>query len=167
MSDIRRNSRGRTAAAVDEYFRALDRAARDQAVAEAEEEVCRVWGEELSRVRHVTELGVASAQAATAAARILLREEQRLGDLGGLSRAQQQLERAEQQQRRSGEAARVLLDVVSEELELLAIAAEERETVALANRIWLSSACRAVCAAEEAEGVDSGISLDPTDFGDD
>ena len=83
MSDIRRNSRGRTAAAVDEYFRALDRAARDQAVAEAEEEVCRVWGEELSRVRHVTELGVASAQAATAAARILVREEQRIGDLSG------------------------------------------------------------------------------------
>jgi len=167
VSEIRRNGGGRTAAAVDEYLRALDRAARDQAVAEAEEEVCRVWNEELARVQHVTELGVASAHAATQAAQILVREEQRIGDLGGLARAQQQLERAEAQERRSGEAARVLLDVVAEELELLAIAAEERETVALANRIWISSAGRAVCAAEADEGVDSGIRLDASDSGDD
>ncbi|HEU5429755.1 MAG TPA: hypothetical protein VFU74_22930 [Actinocrinis sp.] len=166
MSEIRRNSGSRTAAAVDEYLRALGRAARDQAVAEAEQEVCRVWAEELSRVQHVTELGVASAHAASQAAQILVREEQRIGDLDGLARAQNQLERAEHQERRSGEAARVLLNVVTEELELLAIAAEDRETVALANRIWLSSAGRAVCAAEADEGVDSGMSLDAADFDD-
>ncbi|HZP51009.1 hypothetical protein [Actinocrinis sp.] len=166
MSEIGRNSRGRTAAAVDEYLRALGRAARDQAVAEAEQEVCRVWSEELARVQHVTELGVASAHAATQAAQILVREEQRIGDLEGLARAQQQLERAKDQERRSGEAARVLLDVVAEEQELLAVAAEERETVALANRIWLSSAGRAVCAAEADEGVDSGMRLDASDFDD-
>lgn len=164
MSEIRRNGRGRTAAAVDEYLRALDRAVQDQAVAAAEEEICRIWGDELARVRHVTELGVASAQAASRAAQILVRERQRTGDLDGLAHAQQQLERAQDQELRSSKAAEVLLEVVAEELELLAVAAEERETVALANRIWLSSAGRAVCAAEADEGVDSGISLDPTDF---
>ena len=132
------------AAAVDEYLRALRVAARDQAVAEAEEEVCRAWTEELDRVRHVTELGVASAQAASQAAQTLVREQQRSGELDGLLRAQEQLERCNGQQRRSGEAARILLSLVAEETQLLDLAAEERDTVALANRIWLSSASRAV-----------------------
>ena len=165
VSEIGRNGRGRTAAAMDEYLRALDRSARDQAVAAAEEEVCRVWADELARVRNVTELGIASAEAASAAARILVREEQRIGDLDGLAMAQQRLEHAEEQQRRSGEAARVLLDVVTEELELLSIAAEERETVTLANRIRLTSARRAVfeCpqdAAEAGEGAESDDGFD-------
>ena len=113
-------------------------------MAEAEEEVCRVWTDELARVQHVTELGVASAQAACQAAQTLIREQQRVGDLGGLMQAQEQFERATDQQRRSKEAARVLLTVVVEEMELLSLAAEERDTVALANRIWVSSASQAL-----------------------
>jgi hypothetical protein len=142
VSEIRRKT-----AAVDEYLRALHSSARDQAIAEAEEEVCRAWTEELDRVRHVTELGVASAQASYQAAQMLVRAQQSVGDLEGLTQAQQRLERAAGQQRRSHEAAEVLLDVVTEELELLALAAEERETVALANRIWVISAGRAACGA--------------------
>jgi hypothetical protein len=140
VGEIRSNG----AAAVDEYRRALRCSARDQVVAEAEEEVCRVWTDELARVQNVTELGVVSAQAACQAAQTLVREQQRRGDLGALMRAQQQFERAQDQQRRSKEAARVLLSVVVEEMELLSLAAEERDTVALANRIWVSSASQAV-----------------------
>jgi hypothetical protein len=133
-----------SAAAVDEYRRALWCSARDQAVAEAEEEVCRVWTDELARVQHATELGIVSAQAACQAAQTLVREQQRRGDLGALMRAQQQYERAQDQQRRSKDAARVLLAVVVEEMEQLSLAAEERDTVALANRIWVSSASQAL-----------------------
>jgi hypothetical protein len=140
VGDIGRNN----AAAVDEYRRALRCSARDQAVAEAEEEVCRVWTDELARVQHVTELGVASALAACQAARTLVREQQRRGDLGALMRAQEQCERAGDQRRRSEEAARVLITVVAEEMELLSLAAEERDTIALANRIWVSSASQAL-----------------------
>lgn len=140
MGDIGSNS----AAAVDEYRRALWCSARDQAVAEAEEEVCRLWTEELDRVQHVTELGIASAQAACRAAHSLVREQQRMGDLGALMRAQEQCEQARDQRRRSEEAARVLFTVVAEEMEMLSLAAEERDTVALANRIWVSSASHAL-----------------------
>jgi hypothetical protein len=140
VGEIRSNG----AAAVDEYRRALRSSARDQAVAEAEEEVCRVWADELARVQHVTELGVASAQAACQAAQTLVREQQRRADPGGLARAQEQLEQAQGQQRRSEEAARILFSVVVDEMELLSLAAEERDTVALANRIWVSSASQAL-----------------------
>jgi uncharacterized protein YifE (UPF0438 family) len=136
--------RGDSAAAVDEYRRALRGSARDQAVAEAEEVVCAAWTEELLRVQHVTELGVSSATAACQAAETLVREQQKHGDLGGLMRAQQSLERARDGRRRSELAARELLTVVVEEMDLLAVAAEERDTVALANRIWVSSAGRAL-----------------------
>jgi hypothetical protein len=146
VSDIRRDGDECSPAAVDEYLRALGQSVRDQAIADAESAVCVVWGEELARVRNVTELGVASARAAAQAARILVREQQRSGDLDGLARAQQQLERARAQERRSDEAARTLLGVVSEEMEALALAAEERQTVALANRIRLATAGRAVWA---------------------
>ncbi len=145
MSDIRRDN---VAAAFDEYRRAVRYSARDQVVAEAEEEVCGVWTHELVRVRRVTELGVASAHAACQAAKILVREQRRIGNHGAVMRAQLQLEQARDQRRRSEEAARVLLAVVTEELDLLALAAEERDTVSLANRIWVSSASRAVCEAE-------------------
>lgn len=147
MSDFRRNGRDRTTEALDEYLRALGRSARDQAVAEAEAEVCRAWADELARVKRVTEAAVVSARSASRAARALVREYQRNGDLSALLDAQTELERAREQQRRGGEAARILLTAVTEELQLLALAAEERETVALANRIWISSASRAVYAA--------------------
>ncbi|MBS2966863.1 hypothetical protein KGA66_27770 [Actinocrinis puniceicyclus] len=151
MSEIRHDGGARSTAALDKYLRALGRAVRDQAVAEAEEVVCGVWAAELARVQHVTELGVASAGAAAQAARILVREQQRVGDLDGLARAQQQLERAQEQQRRSDEAARTLLKVVTEEMQLLALAADEREMVAMANRARLSTARRAVSAAQVGE----------------
>ena len=159
MGEIRSNG----AAAVDEYRRALRSSARDQAVAEAEEEVCRVWTDELARVQHVTELGVASAQAACQAAQALVREQQRRGDdPGGLARAQEQLEQAQGQQRRSEEAARVLFGVVVDEMELLSLAAEERDTVALANRIWVSSASQALW---ESGGHGNNGHWDGTDAG--
>lgn len=151
MSDIRRNGHDRTTEALDEYLRALGRSARDQVVAEAEEEVCRAWADELARVQRVTETAVATARTASTTAQALVREHQQVGDLNGLLDAQGKLERAQDQERRSAEAARVLLTAVSEEQELLAIAAEERETVALANRIWISSASRAVYAAGTSE----------------
>lgn len=151
MSDIRRNGHDRTTEALDEYLRALGRSARDQVVAEAEEEVCRAWADELARVQRVTETAVATARTASTTAQALVREHQQAGDLNGLLDAQGKLERAQDQERRSAEAARVLLTAVSEEQELLAIAAEERETVALANRIWISSASRAVYAAGTSE----------------
>jgi hypothetical protein len=151
VSDIRRNGHDRTTEALDEYLRALGRSARDQVVAEAEEEVCRAWADELARVQRVTETAVATARTASTTAQALVREHQQAGDLNGLLDAQGKLERAQDQERRSAEAARVLLTAVSEEQELLAIAAEERETVALANRIWISSASRAVYAAGTSE----------------
>lgn len=147
MSDIRRNEHDRTTEALDEYLRALGRSARDQVVAEAEEEVCRAWADELARVQHVTQSAVATARTASQTAQALVREQQRRGDLNALLNAQERLERARAQEKRSAEAARVLLAAASEEQELLALAAEERETVALANRIWISSASRAVYAA--------------------
>jgi len=158
-------SRGNGAAAVDEYRRALRCSAEDRAVAEAEDEVCRVWTEELARVRHVTELGVASAQAACQAAQMLVHEQQRAGDLGALMRAQQHLERAQDQQRRSEDAARILLTVVVEEVDLMTLAAQERDTVALANRIWVSSASQAVCEAETGSGGGGGTGSGTSDGG--
>jgi hypothetical protein len=152
VSEIRRNGRDRTTEALDEYLRALGQAARDEVVAEAEAEVCRVWGEELVLVRRVTEAALASAGTACQAAMTRVREYQETGDLDALLHAQQQLERARNQERRSTDAARVLFGSIGEEQELLAIAAEERETVALANRIWISSASRAVYAAGASEG---------------
>lgn len=152
MTDIRRNGHDRTTEALDEYLRALGRSARDQVVAEAEEEVCRAWGDELARVQRVTETAVVTARTACTTAQALVREHQRNGDLNGLLDAQGKLERARDHERRSAEAARVLLSAVTEEQELLALAAEERETVALANRIWISSASRAVYAATSEAG---------------
>ncbi|HEV2345651.1 MAG TPA: hypothetical protein VGS97_16250 [Actinocrinis sp.] len=147
MSDIRRNRRDRTTEALDEYLRALGQAARDQAVAEAEEEICRAWDDELVRVQGMTEAALTAADAACQAALILVRTHQRDGDLSALLHAQDRLEKAREQRRRSDEAAQVLLVAIDEELDLLALAAEERETVALANRIWVSSAGRAVYVA--------------------
>ena len=156
---MRRNGNDRETEALDEYLRALGRSARDQVVAEAEAEVCRVWGDELVRVRRMTQTAVATARTASKTAQALVREQQRNGDLGLLFDAQQKLELARDHERRNTEAARVLLATVSEEQELLALAAEERETVALANRIWISSAGRAVYAAgasDDSSGADSG-----------
>lgn len=147
MSEIRRDGRDRTTEALDEYLRALGRSVRDQAVADAEELVCRAWIDELARVERVTKVALADAKTAVRTAQSAVREHQRNGDLSALLNAQRELERARDQQRRSSEAARVLLGAVTEEQELLALAAEERETVALANRIWISSASRAVYAA--------------------
>lgn len=155
MSEIKRNGRDRTTEALDEYLRALGQAARDEVVAEAEAEVCRVWGEELAHVRRVTEAALASAGTACQAAITRVREHQQTGDLEALLYAQQQFERARSQEQRSSEAARVLFGSIGEEQELLAIAAEERETVALANRIWISSASRAVYAAGASEDSDA------------
>lgn len=156
MSDIRRNGRDRTTEALDEYLRALGQAARDQAVAQAEEEVCRVWSEELAHVRQVTQAAVISAGAAYEAAMTLVNEHQRSGDLSALTRAQRQLEQAREHERRNSEAAETLLGAIAEEMDLLAVAAEERETVALANRIWVSSASRAVYAAGSHAGGSHG-----------
>lgn len=159
VSEIRRNGRDRTTEAIDEYLRALGRSARDQAVAEAEEHVCRAWSDELARVQRVTRAAVASARTAAHSAQTLVREHQLNGDLSALLNAQRELERARDDERRSGEAAGVLLTAVAEEQELLALAAEERETVALANRIWISCASRAVYAAganDDGSDSDSG-----------
>jgi hypothetical protein len=156
VSKIRRD--GAAVAAVEDYMRALQVSARDRAVAEAEEEVCEAWAQELARVRHVTELGVASTHAASQAVRMLVAEHQRVGNLAGLMRAQQQLEEAQERERRSEEAASVLLAVVAEEEEILAFAAEERDTTAVANRIWVSGAGRAVCALEVGPiDIDPGV----------
>ena len=144
---MRRNGHDRTTEALDEYLRALGRSARDQVVAEAEGEVCRAWGDELTHVRRVIQIAVATARTASKTAQALVREYQRNGDLDALLDAQQKLERTREHERRCTDAARVLLAAVCEEQELLALAAEERETVALANRIWISSAGRAVYAA--------------------
>jgi hypothetical protein len=151
VSDFRRNGRDRTTEALDEYLRALGRSARDQAVADAEEEVCRAWADELARVQRVTESAVGAARSASHAAQRLVRLHQEHGDLNALLEAQAELERARDHERRSAEAARVLVTACTEEHELLALAAEERETVALANRIWISSASRAVYAAGAGE----------------
>jgi hypothetical protein len=161
VSDFRRNRRDRTTEALDEYLRALGQAARDQVVAEAEEEVCRAWGDELARVQSMTEAALASADAACQIALTLVREHQRDGDLSALLRAQGRLEKARDQRRRSDGAAQVLLAAIDEELDLLALAAEERETVALANRIWVSSAGRAVYAAGAEQATDSGTDSGP------
>lgn len=161
MSDMRRNGRDRTTEALDEYLRALGRSVRDQVVAEAERHVCRVWSDELERVQRVTEIAVASAKTASRTAQAQLYERQRNRDISALVHAQRQLERARDHERRSGEAARVLLAAVAEEQELLAVAAEERETVALANRIWISSASRAVYAAGAEDDPDADADTDP------
>ena len=147
MSDFRRNGHDRTTEALDEYLRALGQSARDQTVAEAEAEVCRVWAAELARVQRLTETALAAARTASHSAQALVREHQQNGDLNGLLDAQGRLEKAQDHERRSSEASKVLFTAVVEERELLALAAEERETVALANRIWISSASRAVYAA--------------------
>jgi hypothetical protein len=142
VGEIRHN-----AAAVAQYLRAMECSARDLAVAEAEAEVCRAWGEELDRVRRVTQLAVASARDAHEAARSLALAQQGVGDPAALDRARRRLEGAAVQERRSRDTAAVLLAVVTEELELLALAADEREAVALANRLWVASASRAACAS--------------------
>ena len=154
MGDIRHNT-----AAVCEYLRALRSSARDAAVAEAEAEICRAWAEELDRVQQSARLAIDSAEVACEMAQKLVRAHQETGDLDSLIDAQRRLERAGAQRRRSLEAADVLLDAVTDELELLSLAAEERETVALANRIWVDGAARAACAA----GI-SGIIGRPADF---
>jgi hypothetical protein len=152
VSDFRRNGHDRTTEALDEYLRALGRSARDQIVAEAEAEVCRAWADELARVRRVTETALAAARTASRSAQALVREHQQNGDLHALLDAQGRLEEARAHEQRSSEASKVLFTAVTEEQELLAIAAEERETVALANRIWISSASRAVYAAGASDG---------------
>ena len=135
---------GKGEPAVGEYHRALLNAARDRAVADAEQEVCLAWAVELSRVGRMMRLGVESTQAACRAARTLLRDQQDAGDPARMVEAQQRVEEAEQQARQSVEAAEALLEVIGEEQELMARAAEERDLVAQANRIRLWSAWRAL-----------------------
>lgn len=126
--------------AADEYRRALLGAARDHAVAEAEQEVCLAWAAELAHVGHMTRLGVATAKAACDAARTLVRARQAAGDPQALSEAQLRLEMAEEQARQSVGAADALLEIIGEEQELMSRAAQERALVAKANRVWVWSA---------------------------
>jgi hypothetical protein len=130
--------------AVDEYRRALLGAARDRAVAEAEQEVCLAWAAELAHVGHMTRLGVATAQAACEAARTLVRARQAAGDAPALLEAQRRLELAEEQARQSVGAADALLEIIGEEQELMSRAAQERSLVAQANRVRVWSAWEVV-----------------------
>jgi hypothetical protein len=129
--------------AVDEYRRVLLSAARDRVVAEAEAEVCAAWATELAHVGHMTKVGVATARAACEAARTLVRARQEIGDGRGLYEAQRQLEVAEEQARQSLEAADALLEIISEEQELMSRAAEERLLMAGAHRVRIRSAWEA------------------------
>lgn len=129
--------------AVGEYRKALLSAARDRVVAEAEEEVCAAWAAELAHVGHMTKLGVASARAACEAARTLARARQEIGDGRGLCEAQRQLEVAEEQARQSMAAADALLEIISEEQELMTRATEERLLMARAHRVRIRSAWEA------------------------
>lgn len=126
--------------AVDEYRSALLGAARDRAVADAEQEVCLAWAAELAHVGHMTRLGVATAKAACDAARTLVRARQAAGDPQALSEAQRRLEVAEEQARQSVGAADALLEIIGEEQELMSRAAQERALVAKANRVRVWSA---------------------------
>jgi hypothetical protein len=136
-------------AAVNEYRKALLKAARDRAVADAEQEVCVAWAAELAHVGHMTRLGVATARAACDAARTLVRARQAAGDVTALSDAQRRLEFAEEQARLSLGAADALLEVIGEEERLMSHAAEERSQVEQANRARVWAAWRAVHGIEE------------------
>ena len=135
-------------AAVDEYRRALLNEARDRVIADAEQEVCVAWAAELAHVGHMTRLGVATARAACAAARTLVRARQESGDPLALSEAQRRLELAEEQARLSLGAADALLEIIGEEQRLMSDAAEERALVAQANRARVWTAWRAVHGTE-------------------
>ncbi len=137
--------------AVGEYRRALLSAARDRVVAEAEEEVCAAWAAELAHVGHMTKVGVATARAACEAARTLVRARQEIGDGRGLCEAQRQLELAEEQARQSMAAADALLEIISEEQELMSRAAEERLLMARAHRVRIRSAWEAANGTRAAE----------------
>lgn len=138
--------------AADEYRSALLGAARDRAVADAEQEVCLAWAAELAHVGHMTRLGVATAKAACDAARTLVRARQAAGDPQALSEAQRRLEMAEEQARQSLGAADALLEIIGEEQELMSRAAQERALVAKANRVRVWSAWEQV---RDVAGVES------------
>lgn len=133
--------------AVARYIQALGRTVRDQAVAEAEAEVGRAWAGELAQVQRTTGQAVALARTVRRAAMRDLREQLQLGDLRKLSEAQSRFERARERERRSEVAARTIYEAVGEELDLLVRAAEQRASVAAANRDQLVMAGRAVRAA--------------------
>lgn len=134
-------------AALAEYIRVLGRTARDQAVAEAEAEVGRAWASELAHVQKMTRQALALARTVRRAALRELREQQEAGDPDALGQAQARLERARNRERRSDAAARTVYETVSEELDALVRAAEQRASLAAANRDRLATAGRAVRAA--------------------
>lgn len=137
--------------ALAQYMQALGQTMRDQAVAEAEAEVGRIWAGELAQVQRTTRQAVALARTVRRAALRDLREQLELGDVRKLSEAQTRFERARERERRSEVAARTIYEAVGEELDLLVRAAEQRATVAAANRDQLVMAGRAVRAASSSD----------------
>jgi hypothetical protein len=121
--------------ALDRYNRALRQEARDKAVAEAEQQVALAWAAELVRMRLMAQDGLAEARSACQAAWAGVCAELGLGGPGEVAAAHLRLGQAQGELRESIEAARVILGSVIEELELISVAAERRESVARANRI--------------------------------
>ena len=149
---------GRDTKAVEEYWRALRSAQRDESVAEAEDVLNRAWATELEEVRRATLQAAATAQTAYMAARTLVvRTRQNAGSHHELAEASERLREAEAEHRRSVDAANSLLNAVDGEFELICSAAQEREVLSQNNRMQVRSAWKAAYGASvpgrpEAEG---------------
>lgn len=146
----------RDAKAVEEYWRTVRSAQRDEIVAEAEDVLAGAWAVELEEVRRATLRAAASARTAYAAARTLVRVKQSEGSQRDLAQAHYELEKAEAEQQRSLDAANTLLAAVDDELELICEAAEEREAVCQTNRIRVRCAWKAAYGAEPSGRAEDG-----------
>jgi hypothetical protein len=142
---------GREAQAVEEYWRIVRSAQRDEIVAEAEDVLSAAWAVELEEVRRATLRAAESAQTAYAAARTLAQVKRNEGSQRDAARAHDALEKAEAEQRRSLDAANALLTAVDDEFELMCQAAEEREAVCEGNRNRVRSAWKAAYGADMPE----------------
>lgn len=121
-------------AAMQEYHRAVLRAAQDQVVAEAEQTVCLEWTVELARMRRQARLGCAAAEFVRSAAHAGVRAQQRTGDVGALALAHDRLEAAEAEVRTAIEAEQVVAEAADDALGRMVRAHGEREARLRANQ---------------------------------
>jgi hypothetical protein len=125
---------------------ALLKSAADQAVAEAEAEICLSWARELDRAREAADHGLAVAEAACAAARTQVKTEEAAGRLRAMTRAMRALEGAEAARRRGAAAAVTLREAITKERAALAEAADARAHVTIANTARVDTAWQAFLA---------------------
>lgn len=127
-------------AAMEEYHRAVLRAAQDQVVAEAERTVCLEWTVELARMRRQARLGCAAAEFARSAAHAGVRAQQWTGDVGALALAHDRLEEAEAEVRSATEAEQAVVLAADDALGRMMRAHGERETKLRSNQLVVRTA---------------------------